>query len=105
MDCSPPGSSVHEIFQARILEWGAISFSNAHGETGFTARTDCVLGLPWGLSGKEPPADAGDVGLILGLGRPPGERNGNLLQYSCLENSMDRGAQWAIGHGVRNSWT
>ena len=45
-------------------------------------------------------ANAGDMGLIPGLGRSPGERNGNPLQYSCMENPMDRGAWWAIVHGV-----
>ena len=43
------------------------------------------------------------LGLIPGLGRFPGEGNGNLLQYSCLENSMDRGAWWATVHGVTKS--
>ena len=42
-------------------------------------------------------------GLILGLGKSPGEGNGNSLQYSCLENSMDRGAWWATVHGVTKS--
>ena len=54
----------------------------------------CVL--PWGLSGKKKkfllPKNAGDVGLTLGSGRSPGERNGNPFQYSCLENPMDGGA-------------
>ena len=49
---------------------------------------------------KNPPAKAGDVGLIPGLGRFPGKGNGNLLQCSCLGNSMDRGARWAAVHGV-----
>ena len=52
---------------------------------------------------KNPPAnvgDAGDLGLISGLGRSPEEGNGNPLQYSCLENPRDRGAWWAIVHGV-----
>ena len=49
---------------------------------------------------KNPPANAGDPGLTPGLGRYPGERNGNPLYYSCLENSMDRGALWASVHGV-----
>ena len=49
---------------------------------------------------KNPPAKAGDVGLILGSGRSHGERNGNLLQYSWLENPMDRGAWKAIVYGV-----
>ena len=60
------------------------------------------------LEVKNPPANAGDIremGSIPGLGRSPGERNGNLLQYSCLDNSMDRGAWRAIVHGVAKSWT
>ena len=44
--------------------------------------------------------DAGDAGSISGSGRSPGERNGNPLQYSCLENSMDRGTWWTTVHGV-----
>ena len=55
---------------------------------------------------KNPSANAGnerDVGLIPGSGRSPGVRNGNPLQYSCLENSMDRGAWWATVHGVTKS--
>ena len=57
---------------------------------------------------KNLPASAGgirDSGLIPGLGRSPGEGNGNPLQYSCLENLMDRGAWWATVHGVAKSWT
>jgi len=46
---------------------------------------------------------AGDVGLIPGLGRSPREGNGNALQYSCLENPMDRGAWWATVHRVAKS--
>ena len=49
---------------------------------------------------KNPPANAGDADLIPGLGRSPGVGNDNLLHYSCLENSMERGAWWAIAHGV-----
>ena len=52
---------------------------------------------------RNPPANAGDIrdtGLIFGLGRFPGEGNGNPLQYSCLGNPMDRGAWWATVHGV-----
>ena len=57
---------------------------------------------------KNPPANAGDitdVGSIPRLRRPPGEGNGNPLQCSCVENPMDRGAWWAIAHGVAKSWT
>ena len=54
---------------------------------------------------KNLPANAGDTVLIPGLGRFPGEGNGNPLQYSCLENPKDRGAWWAIVHGVAKSQT
>ena len=53
--------------------------------------------------GKESACNAGDMGLIHGPGRSPGEQNGYPLQYSCLENPMDRGAWWAIVHGVTKS--
>ena len=57
-------------------------------------------GLPLWLSSKESPASAEDEGLIPGSGRSPGEGNGNLIQHSYLENPMDRGAWWAMVHGV-----
>ena len=50
------------------------------------------VGFPGGSVVKNLPANAGDTGLVPGSGRSPGVGNGNLLQYSCLENSMDRGA-------------
>ena len=59
--------------------------------------------LPWWLMVKNSPAnarDARDIGLIPGSGRSPGVGNDNPLQYSCLENSMDRGAWWATVHGM-----
>ena len=56
-------------------------------------------------SGKEYACNAGDLGSIPGLGRSPGGRHGNPLQYSCLENPMDRGAWWAAVHGVAKSQT
>ena len=63
------------------------------------------MGFPGGSGGKESTCNAGDLGLIPGLGRSPGGRNGNPLQYSCLENSMGRGACWATVHGVAKSLT
>ena len=54
---------------------------------------------------KNSPASAGDAGLIPGSERSPGVGNGNPLQYSCLQNSMDRGAWWATGHGVTKNLT
>ena len=65
-------------------------------------------GLPSWLSGKESACserDAGDVSLIPGSGRCPGGENGTPLQYSYLENPMDRGAWWATVHGVAKSQT
>ena len=55
--------------------------------------------------GKESACNAGKPGLIPVWGRSPGEGNGNPLQYSCLENLMDRGAWQATVHGVAKSWT
>ena len=57
-------------------------------------------GFPGNSVVKNPPASAGDTGLITGLGRSPGGGNGNPLQYFCLENPMDRGAWRATAHGV-----
>ena len=62
------------------------------------------VGFPGGLVVKSLPANAGDAGSIPGLGRTPGEGNGNPLQNSCLENSMERGTWWATVRGVTKSW-
>ena len=59
-----------------------------------------VKGLPWWLSDKESACNAGDPGSIPGSGRSPAEGNGYPLQFSCLENPMDRGAWRATVHGV-----
>ena len=60
-------------------------------------------GFPGGSDRKESACNVGDPRLIPGLGRSPAERNGYPLQYSCLENSMDKGAWQAIAHGVAKS--
>ena len=70
---------------------------------GLLGLTLCLLGFPCSSVSKESACSAGDLGLIPGLGRSPGEENGYSLQYSCLENSMARGAWWAIVHGVAKS--
>ena len=62
-------------------------------------------GFPGGSDGKESASNAGDPGLIPGWGGCPGDGNGNPLQYSCLENSMDRGAWWVTVLWVSKSWT
>ena len=67
--------------------------------------TPVFLSFPCGSAGKESARNAGDLGLIPGLRRSPGEGNDYPLQYSGLENSMDRGAWWAIVHGVAKSRT
>ena len=64
-----------------------------------------MRGFPGGSVVKNPTANAGDVGLIPGLERSPGEGNGNPLQYSCLESPMDRGAWWSIVRGLKESDT
>ena len=81
MDCSLPGPSVHRIFQARVLEWVAIAFI-------LQAR------LQQYVSCELPDVQAGFR-----------KGNGNPLQYSCLENSMDGGAWWAAVHGLARSQT
>ena len=71
----------------------------------FNAKSfmDCQV-LPWWFR-WESASNVGDPGSIPGSGRSAGEGNGNPLQYSCLENPMDRGAWWAIVHGIAKSWT
>ena len=76
-------SQGNEMRNARVIDWG----------------------FPGGSGVKNLPVNAGDAGSIPGLGRSPGEGNGNPLQYSCLRNAMDRGAWQAIVHGVAKRWT
>ena len=83
MDCSLPGSSAHGIFQARVLEWGAIAFSFfIYSEKQIVHQNENINAI-----------------------MPNGEGNGTPLQYSCLENPMGRGAWWAAVHGVAKSQT
>ena len=63
----------------------------------------CCRGFPGGSDGRESACNAGDPGFIPGSGIPPGRGNDNPLQYSCLENPMDRGVWWVIVHGVTDS--
>ena len=66
---------------------------------------DDIKGFPSGSDSRESACNAGDLGLIPGSERSPGEGNGNPLQYSCLENSMGRGAWWDTVCGITKSWT
>ena len=63
------------------------------------------MGFPGGSEVKASACNAGDLGSIPVLGRSPGEGNGNPLQYSCLENPMDREAWWATVHRLTKCWT
>ena len=86
-----------DLSKQRRDSWTALSRLDAWLHEGIALR--------WS-SGKESSCqckNAGDAGSIPGLRRSPGEGNGNPLQYTCLENSMDRGAWWAIVHGVTKS--
>ena len=81
-------------------------------ELGLISGTGLRMGLGMELGAslvaqtvKESTCNAGDLGSIPGSGRSPGEENGYPLQYSCLENPIDRGAWWATGHGVAKSQT
>ena len=65
----------------------------------------CTLGFPGGLDAKEFACNAGGLGSVPGLGGSLAEEYGNPLQYSCLENPMDRGAWWATVHGVTTRQT
>ena len=79
--CVSPSNSYVEVLTPSMLVLGGGSF-------------------PGGSDGEEPAYNAGDLGLIPGSGRSPGEGNGNRLQYSCLGNTWDRGARWATIHEV-----
>ena len=78
------------------VEWHRLPLSDMGDE---------VLGFPWWISSKESACNAGDPGSIPESGRSPGEGDGNPDQYSYLENSMNRGFQQAIVHGVAKSRT
>ena len=69
----------------------------------FCRKKGCVYAFPGGSVVKNPPANEGEVGLIPGLTKSPAARNGNPLPYTCLENSMDRGAWWTTVYGVAKS--
>ena len=78
------------------------SLRGGAGKTAIYAIWDSLwlFGTPCGSDGKESACNAGDPGLIPGSGRSPGEGDGYPLQFSCLENPMDRGAWWATVHGA-----
>ena len=79
--------------------------SKSSRKTSISALLTMPKPLTGGSEVKASACNAGDLVSILGLGRSPGEGNGNPLQYYCLENPMDGGAWWATVHGVAKSWT
>ena len=118
MDCSLPGSLVHVLFQTRILDWVAMPSSRGSSQSRDQTRVSYVTckqvfflplallwGFPGGSEGKASACNAEDLGSIPGSGRSSGKGNGNPLQYSCLENPMDRGAWWTTVHGIAKSRT
>ena len=123
MDCCPPGSLVHGIFQAWILEWVAISFSRGSSRPWDWIQVSSIVGRRFtiwatreayayisqvALVVKNPPANARDIrdtGLIPGSGRSLGEGNDSPFQCFFLEKSMDRGAWWATVNGVEKNQT
>ena len=99
-----PAHDTNRIFATKIV-YLEISHDNII-IIGYSSWFDDVLYLyPGGSDSKASAWSAGDPGSTPGLGRSPGEGNGNPLQYSCLENSMDWGAWKATVHGVAKSWT
>ena len=101
MDCSMLGSSVHGFVQARILECGAISISSLLWLCNISASQLALVVKK--LSGNV--GNVRNLGWFPASGRCPGEVSGTSLQYSFLENCMDRGAWWAIVHKISKSQT
>ena len=106
------------ILQARMLEWVAVPFSRGSSQPRDQTQVFHIArwilyhlshqGFQGGTSGEESACQCRrhkNVGLIPGLGRSCGVGNSYPLQYSCLENSMGRGAWWATVHGAAKSWT
>ena len=84
MDCSPPGSSAHGIFQARVVHNSSYLMTLPRKIFNLlTISSYLYSGFPCGSAGKESAHSAGDLGLISGLGRSPGEGKGCPLQYSA----------------------
>ena len=88
------------ILFSHFLPFACDNFSHAR-----IAYTQYDMGFPGGSDGKESACNAGDPGLIPGWGISPGGERCNPLQYSCLENPMNRGAWWATVRGVAKSHT
>ena len=108
------GQEKHSLFQIQnalnlalgLSVWGMRRSFATHPWPGIPIKlTAFALGFPGGSDGKASVYNAGDLGSSPGLGRSPGEGNGNPLQCSCLQNPRDGGAWWAAVYGVAQSWT
>ena len=100
----PPCPREFQLAGKNVQRLAWISCTPPIGQVLYTIL-QCMLGFPGGSEVKASACNAADLGSIPGLGRSPGEGNGNPLQYSCLENPMDGGAWWATVHGVAKSRT
>ena len=114
LPCLPPLHSWHYgfIYSSSILgQWSLWRWKSSFLTSGRVLKElssylhTTYTGFPGGSDSRASTCNAGDLGLIPWLGRSPGEGNGNPLQHSCLENSMDGGVWWAKVHGVPKSWT
>ena len=92
--------NIHAFLSIRFSEGQQVNNIHENDIVDYMVMSIAKSGFPGGSVVKNPPANAGEVGLILWSGRSPGERNCNPVQYSCLENPMNRGAWPATIHGV-----
>ena len=98
-----PNQSIKKLLQLAQMVYYGKKYTKENRK--IKEPTKDKKGFPGGSEVKASACNVGDLGSIPGLGRSPGEGNGNPLQYSHLENPMDRGAWWATVHGVANSQT
>ena len=99
----PPAWSIHGVSDPQGVTRGLCCILPPSIQVYILKGVLMVRDFPHGSDSKESTCNAGDLGSIPGSGRSPGEGDGNPLQYSCLENPMDRGAWWATVRGVAKS--
>ena len=93
---------IYHSLTSQVIYYDYVSFLI---QLGLFFSLELTFCFPGGSGGRESACNAEDPGSIPGSGRSEGEGNGNPLQYSCLENHIDRGALWATVHGAAKSWT